>query len=570
MKRLYNRLTVTFLVSAILTAVIFAVSLYARGIRENGRYLDQLLSGIQNNLDRAAEEYEQKLEYLKEDYLSRARAVGYIAVNDSRLSDGTGLAILKELMEVKEISLIDSSGKIYLSTDKNLQGQKEDEAVMEELSRKADGEQEAVRMDTADFHNGPEYLYVVVGSGSEHPSAVRIDGDLSREELTGGIELVGGILKQATTEYETGIFAVSKKNGSIFGITENNSQQIRIRDAEEGPELLDYFAGLPKEEPVLLDINGSVHNAVIKDMDDMYLTAFSGLDQITGNIILTFWLGIAVIGVISILTVLMVRYHLKKYLFIRFEKIRNGIYGVIQGKSNFQENVSEIPELNALSEMILRLEKEYIEKSQGIHRIENKLSEARTEAEYDSLTGLYNRHGFERRAQVFLNEKSPSGVLILLDLDNFKLINDGEGHPEGDRVLRKFAGCLSGFFRKGDVIGRIGGDEFAVLIRDPVPRKILEEKFTFFLHDVRRQLNKWYQKYRVSVSIGAVPAGGKLIDYRKLYRCADTALYISKYLGKDSFYINEKMIDCMRRECIGCRTDCPRSSILREEQEKGQ
>ena len=92
------------------------------------------------------------------------------------------------------------------------------------------------------------------------------------------------------------------------------------------------------------------------------------------------------------------------------------------------------------------------------------------------------------------------------------------------------------------MIGRIGGDEFAVLIRDPVPRRILEEKFAVLLGEVRRGLDKWYEKYKVSVSIGAVPTGGAVRDYRKLYRCADTALYISKYQGKDGFYINDKMI----------------------------
>ena len=64
------------------------------------------------------------------------------------------------------------------------------------------------------------------------------------------------------------------------------------------------------------------------------------------------------------------------------------------------------------------------------------------------------------------------------------------------------------------------------------------------------------------MSIGAVPIDGSIRDYKKLYQCADTALYISKYLGKDRFYINKKMIACMRRECISCRADCPRSRIL--------
>ncbi len=570
MRRLYKRLAVTFLFSALLSVLILAVSLYERGKKENGIYLAQLLAGVENNLDQATDEYNEKLEHLREDYLSRARAVEYIATNDGQQIGMTGLEVLKGLMEVGEISMIDSSGEIFMSTDDALTGSREDPSVTEELLDAPEGEKEVIRMDQADFRNRPDYFYAVVGSESEQFAAVRVDADLSDEGLVSGKELVGAILRQATTEYETSIFAVGKARGSVFGITENNSQEIRIRDVEEGSEMLDYLSGLPKEEPVLLHVNGAWQSAVVRDMDGMYLVAFSGLNRVIGNVSLTFCLGLAVIGVISVLTVLMVHYHLKKYLFGHFEQVREGIYDVIRGKRDLREDDSEIPELKPLMEMILQLEKEYVEKSQGIHRMEDQLSEARTEAEYDRLTGLYNRNGFERRAEEFLGEEQAEGTLILLDLDNFKKVNDCEGHPEGDMVLRRFARCLSGVFRRGDVIGRIGGDEFAVLIRDPVPRRILEEKFAALLGEVRRGLEKWYEKYRVSVSIGAVPVGGAVRDYRKLYRCADTALYISKYQGKDGFYINDKMIDCMRRECIGCREDCPRSRILEHSNQTGK
>lgn len=564
MKRLYKRLAATFLFSALLSVVIFAVSLYWRGIKENGRSLDQLLVSVESNFERANREYNEKIEHLREDYLSRVRAVEYIVSHDGQMIDRSGLEILKSLMETGDISLIDSSGRIFLSTSETLQDSQEESSVLEALEQAPEGEKTAVRIDQADFRKRPEYFYAVSGSESEQFSAVRVDADLSRAGLVSGKELVGAILRQATTEYETSIFAVGKERGKVFGITENNSQKISIRNVKEGEEMLDYLSGIPKERPVLLYVNGAWQSAVVRDLEEMYLVAFTGMDRIAGNVLLSFWLGLAVIGTVSVLTVLIVRHHLKKYLFRHFEQIREGIYGVIRGERDLKEDDSEIPELKPLMEMIFQLEQQYVEKSRGIDRMENQLSEARTEAEYDRLTGLYNRNGFERRAAEFLQQDHPRGVLILLDLDNFKQINDCEGHPEGDRVLRRFAGCLSGTFRQGDVTGRIGGDEFVVLIPNSMQRGILEEKFVILLEEIRRALGEWYEKYRVSASIGAVLVDGTVRDYKKLYRCADTALYISKYLGKDCFYINEKMIDCMRRECIGCRTDCPRSSILRD------
>ena len=119
------------------------------------------------------------------------------------------------------------------------------------------------------------------------------------------------------------------------------------------------------------------------------------------------------------------------------------------------------------------------------------------------------------------------------------------------------------------MIGRLGGDEFVVLIRNEVSMKTLEDKFKDLLDKVRRTLAESYEKYQVSASIGAVPVDDRIRDYKKLYQCADTALYISKYLGKDQFYINDTLISCMRRECIMCRADCPRSRILRAD-DKGR
>ena len=190
---------------------------------------------------------------------------------------------------------------------------------------------------------------------------------------------------------------------------------------------------------------------------------------------------------------------------------------------------------------------------------------SQNEAEYDSLTGLYNRKGFQRRAKAFLEQKEKRGALLLFDLDNFKQVNDREGHPAGDRLLAGFARCLRETFRREDVIGRLGGDEFVALIQSPVSAGTLEEKFRTLSGKLRASFPESSKKYRLCVSAGAVLADGSVRDYEELYACADTALYIAKYQGKGRLYLNEKKIRCMRRECIGCRADCPRSRILNGE-----
>ena len=103
--------------------------------------------------------------------------------------------------------------------------------------------------------------------------------------------------------------------------------------------------------------------------------------------------------------------------------------------------------------------------------------ELRRLADHDSLTGLLNRRGFMeglRRELRRMERKGEYGALLLLDLDNFKLVNDTAGHLAGDQVLRATAEVLRRRLRATDVIGRLGGDEFAALVLNVTPRQASE------------------------------------------------------------------------------------------------
>lgn len=552
MRKLYQRLILIYLVSALLFIVIFAASLYLRGQNENGHYLYQLLGAVDSNLDDAELEYEKTADRLAEDYMIHARETAYLLARDERTAEETALEALRELMDVGSISLIDPSGVITVSTDEALEGKKEDEGIMEEVER---GDPEVIRIDEPDFWDRPAYFYVAVPVSGGRFGAVRIDGDLSQPGLTSGAERVKKILRQATTDYDTSILAAGKARGLIIGITENNRQDIEIEDVDEGKDMVAFMDALPKGEPVMLRINGEWQSVVVRERHDMYLAAFTAMDQVAADMLATLVIGLCAVAVISAATVVMIRFFIRKYLFDHFRQLQDGITGVLRGERKIMENESEIPELKPLLETIFRLEREY--------------SDKRTEADRDRLTGLYNRNGFEHIAEGFLMREGAEGALILFDLDNFKLVNDMEGHPAGDRLLQCFAGCLTETFRRDDVAARLGGDEFIILVRSPVNAAVLEEKFRELSRKVHTAFGKYYAKYSVSASAGAVLADGDMRDYRSLYKCADTALYIAKYMGKDRFYINEEKIMCMRRECIGCREDCPRSMIMKEKEAGG-
>lgn len=562
MKKLYRRLAIILLFSTVLILLFFTISLYERSRRGNYQYLSQLLGSVETNIRNASNEYEERLELLKDDYLNRALAVEYILSSDSQMISDRGLDIVKGLMEIKSISVYDSSGKMIGSTEDSMKERSAKQVKSEEFWQEKDGKPYHIHIDQAEFDTIPSSFYVIVQSDSPYFSFVRIDMDTENLEFLSRKELIEKTLKQATTEYDTSVIAIGRDSGKIVGMTKNNQQVIRISGGENAKDLLSLLESLEEDKPILLRINGKYQRTVITKQEGMFLAAFTDLSQLYGDIAWTFFEGLIGIGTISVLTIVIVRVYLKKYLFGHFELVKTSIRGILEGGNDTDIEEAGIPELKALVETILELEKGYISKSEGISRMEDQLSVAQSEAKSDRLTGLYNRNGFERHVEEYLLQPNPSGVLVLFDLDNFKRVNDMEGHPEGDRILERFAECLSAGFRKTDCIARLGGDEFIVLVQNRVSQGILEDKFEGILTSVRAALGNYYAKYGVSVSIGAVPVDGTIRSYEKLYRCADTALYIAKHLGKDRFYVNYKKISCMKKECIQCREDCPRSQVL--------
>lgn len=540
MKKLYRRLAIILLFSTVLILLFFTISLYERSRRGNYQYLSQLLGSVETNIRNASNEYEERLELLKDDYLNRALAVEYILSSDSQMIFDRGLDIVKGLMEIKSISVYDSSGKMIGSTEDSMKERSAKQVKSEEFWLEKDGKPYHIHIDQAEFDTIPSSFYVIVQSDSPHFSFVRIDMDTENLEFLSRKELIEKTLKQATTEYDTSVIAIGRDSGKIVGMTKNNQQVIRISGGENAKDLLSLLESLEEDKPILLRINGKYQRTVITKQEGMFLAAFTDLSQLYGDIAWTFFEGLIGIGTISVLTIVIVRVYLKKYLFGHFELVKTSIRGILEGGNDTDIEEAGIPELKALVETILELEKGYISKSEGISRMEDQLSVAQSEAKSDRLTGLYNRNGFERHVEEYLLQPNPSGVLVLFDLDNFKRVNDMEGHPEGDRILERFAECLSAGFRKTDCIARLGGDEFIVLVQNRVSQGILEDKFEGILTSVRAALGNYYAKYGVSVSIGAVPVDGTIRSYEKLYRCADTALYIAKHLGKDRFYVNYK------------------------------
>ncbi len=175
-----------------------------------------------------------------------------------------------------------------------------------------------------------------------------------------------------------------------------------------------------------------------------------------------------------------------------------------------------------------------------VHDMVIKESELKARAETDSLVGLYNKVTSENIISSHLEEVQ-KGVLFLIDLDNFKAINDNMGHSYGDMVLKEVADKISNCFRKSDMIGRIGGDEFLVFLKQETPETEIIKK----AQKLCESIVKTYKgdsgvEVTVSCSIGIslAPFHGK--TFKELYVTSDKAMYQSKNKGKNTFVIYDE------------------------------
>lgn len=166
-----------------------------------------------------------------------------------------------------------------------------------------------------------------------------------------------------------------------------------------------------------------------------------------------------------------------------------------------------------------------------------ELAQYTHKAYHDALTGVLNRDGFENRAGDMLSDYVPQSytALFMIDLDDFKQINDRLGHQVGDHVLQQVAGVLQSSFQHSGIVGRMGGDEFMALLTGDISHAAIEEQADILLNAMKLSMGGSKQ-IPVSVSIG-VAYGRARTTFENLYRIADLALYAAKRAGKCRYHL---------------------------------
>ncbi|MCR4589352.1 MAG: sensor domain-containing diguanylate cyclase [Lachnospiraceae bacterium] len=167
-------------------------------------------------------------------------------------------------------------------------------------------------------------------------------------------------------------------------------------------------------------------------------------------------------------------------------------------------------------------------------------SRLKNDAEKDLLTGVYNKLSTEKYIREYMEHDGRPGMFYIIDIDDFKHINDSYGHAFGDDVLKAVGKRLNTEFRATDIIGRLGGDEFCVFLKnlssDEEKQKQIERMSTVFEYLSAGE----HVKYNPTASIGGAEYPKYGSTFEEIYKAADSALYDVKKNGKNGLKIYER------------------------------
>lgn len=172
-----------------------------------------------------------------------------------------------------------------------------------------------------------------------------------------------------------------------------------------------------------------------------------------------------------------------------------------------------------------------------------KKASLEAKADTDLLTDLYNKAATERKIKEYITANpDEQALMFVLDIDNFKKINDTMGHAFGDEVLRAVGTMIKTEFRASDIIGRTGGDEFTIFLKSVKEEEELKKQVERILRFFGNLQVGEYVKYSPNASIGAAVFPRDASDFESLYKAADAALYVAKKRGKNqlAFYGDDK------------------------------
>jgi putative two-component system response regulator len=213
----------------------------------------------------------------------------------------------------------------------------------------------------------------------------------------------------------------------------------------------------------------------------------------------------------------------RKCRFTKFEFVGDDIYHVIA-------LYLEVEDMPYSLEMVSKITDETLLGAHGRREIVESISNHNKKLYYDPVTGVYNRRYYEDQ----LKWLTDIDAVALLDVDDFKRINDSHGHQVGDEALRLITETILSCIRSTDAVVRFGGDEFIIVFRS-MPEHILQKKMDLIQSRIAGLRMETCPDLRFSISIGGVYGGGRI---EEMLQKADALMYQAKNERRDSAHVN--------------------------------
>ena len=190
------------------------------------------------------------------------------------------------------------------------------------------------------------------------------------------------------------------------------------------------------------------------------------------------------------------------------------------------------------AEIVMSRVNSVVSSHRRILSISKEAEKLKEKSELDQMTGLLNKTTSENMIQKYSVEEGDGhlNVLFVFDIDNFKSVNDLMGHQTGDHVIKIVADLISGLFRKTDIVGRIGGDEFIAMMIDIPDMDIAFQKINSLMEVMKYKPNLTIPDY-ISLSVGMAANEREKTTYAELFAKADEALISAKESGKACYRI---------------------------------
>ena len=188
----------------------------------------------------------------------------------------------------------------------------------------------------------------------------------------------------------------------------------------------------------------------------------------------------------------------------------------------------------------------------NIHAQKEAQEMMKSQTERDALSGVFNHATYERLCKELADKCSDGLLYIMVDIDNFKQINDNRGHHEGDKVIAHVGNILDSVVKGHGYAGRLGGDEFSACFYDVYSR---EDAMAYCVR-IRNAMTQHMNTVPFTISIGATMSNGRKMNFQELYFEADETLYFAKNNGKNQIVFKDEIQSKKLKNAENTKSEC--------------